>query len=84
MLCAHSGRPTLLQSGNSMPSHDHKVGRPLRAPSHSTTNINVRLTDDENEALRWHAERLGVPLAVLVRQTLGAAGLFSMSRKRGG
>ena len=63
-------------------SHDHKVGRPLRAQSHSTTNINVRLTQDENEALRWHAEQEAVPLAVLVRATLQEAGLFTKRRRK--
>jgi hypothetical protein len=63
--------------------HDHKVGRPLRASAHSTTNITFRLTDEERAAVDAHVEKTGKPRAALIREAMEAFGLFALPRKRG-
>lgn len=63
--------------------HDHKVGRPLRTSTHSTSSITLRLTDEERAAVEVHVEKTGTPRAVLIRQAMEAYGLFTLPKKRG-
>jgi hypothetical protein len=66
--------------------HDHKTGRPLRAGSHSTKNISIRMTDDELEALDAHVEKRrdeGATRAALIREAMDEKGLFTPVKKRG-
>jgi predicted DNA binding CopG/RHH family protein len=63
-------------------NHDHKVGRPLRA-THATSNITLRLTEEERSAVEAHVEKTGKPRAVLIREAMEAFGLFTLPRKRG-
>jgi hypothetical protein len=63
--------------------HDHRTGRPLRGSGHSTRTIGVRLTDEEVTALDTHVEKRDEPRAVLIREAMDKAGLFTPARKRG-
>ena len=52
----------------------HKRGRPRS--EYTTSNLSVRLTDAEREALQSHVDGKGEPAAVLIRTAMEAAGLF--------
>jgi hypothetical protein len=61
--------------------HAHKVGRPLRSVN-ATSNITLRLTDEERLSVEAHVEKTGKPRAVLIREAMEAFGLFTLPRKR--
>lgn len=62
--------------------HDHKVGRPARVSEHSTSNITLRLTDEERDTVDAHVAKTGKARAVLIREAMEAYGLFVPPRKR--
>jgi hypothetical protein len=64
--------------------HAHKVGRPSRASTSTTSNVTVRLTQDERDALESHVEKRGEPMAALIRAAMDKDGLFTPVKKRGG
>lgn len=82
-------RPALLSSRAAM-KHEHKRGRPARtsatgfSESRATTNVSVRMTDEELEALDSHVQERhleGATRAGLIREAMEKHGLFKIVRK---
>ena len=65
-----------------MSSHQHRVGRPRVASTHTTRTYPIRFTEEERAALDANAESAGMNLAVYIRDVLEKAGAFKVQRTK--
>lgn len=63
-------------SASRMPARSTRLG-----PAENTVRIGVSFTQDEREALAWHADRSGTTIRDLVREAVAAVGLFQKGQR---